>query len=47
MNTDTSEPTKMHFWQGNPPKDTKLCWLKFRPELYFLRWISDDTENVE
>ena len=24
MNTDSSESTKMHFRQGNPPKDTKL-----------------------
>ena len=48
MKTDTSEVTKMYFWRSNPSKDTKL-WglLKLRPELYFLRWISDDTKNAE
>ena len=46
MKTDTSESTKLHDWQGTP-KDTKLWGLKLRLELYFLRWISDDTENPE
>ena len=39
--SDTCKNIKIHFWQGNPQKDTKLLVLELRPGLHCVIFISD------